>query len=40
MKIQQDLELEILQPTKMVVYKKPSKNKRKKWAKVMMKVKF
>ena len=40
MKIQQDLELEILQPTKMVVVRKPSKKKRKKWAKVMMKVKF
>ena len=39
-KIQNDLELEMLQPTKMSPKPKPSKRKMKKWFKVMQQVKF
>lgn len=40
-KQQQDLELELLQPTKMSPKpSKPSKKKMKKWAKIMQSVKF
>ena len=39
-KIQNDLELEMLQPTKMSPSPKVSRKKRKKWAKIMQQVKF
>ena len=39
-KIQNDLELEMLQPTKTSPTFKISKKKRKKWAKIMQRVKF
>jgi hypothetical protein len=39
-KIQNDLELEILQPTKMTFAPKVSKRKRKKWGQIMQQVKF